>query len=190
MTQRIQPAEPPYAAEVQASFDRLPRDWFPPFQLFTTLARDPRLYTAFVRGAVTYLPDSNLSLHQREVLLLRVTARAGCEYEWGMRVHYFSRDAGLSPDQIYASVHGPADDVCWSEEERLIVSLTDQLHEDCTIEETLWNKLAERFTPEAIMEMILLAGYYRTVGYLANGLKLPLEPDVGRPFPQKSGPAN
>ena len=28
-----------------------------------------------------------------------------------------------------------------------------------------------------------MAGYYRTVGYLANGLRLPLEPNVGRPFP-------
>ena len=29
-----------------------------------------------------------------------------------------------------------------------------------------------------------MAGYYRTVAYVANGLRLPLEPKVGLPFPQ------
>ena len=36
---------------------------------------------------------------------------------------------------------------------------------------------------KSILELLLLAGYYRTVGYLANGLRMPLEPDVSRPFP-------
>jgi hypothetical protein len=30
----------------------------------------------------------------------------------------------------------------------------------------------------------MMAGQYRTVAYIANGLQLPLEPKVGRPFPQ------
>lgn len=29
-----------------------------------------------------------------------------------------------------------------------------------------------------------MAGYYRTVAYVAKGLRLPLEPKVGLPFPQ------
>jgi len=43
--------------------------------------------------------------------------------------------------------------------------------------------LRAAFGDEAILELLLLAGYYRTVGYLANGLRMPLEPNVSRPFP-------
>jgi alkylhydroperoxidase family enzyme len=179
---RIEPAQPPYAPEVQASFDRMPKDWRPTFQLFTTLARDPRLYLGFVRGAVTYLPGSKLNIRQREVFLLRVTARAACPYEWSLRVHYFAEAAGLGDKQTHASVHGAADDAVWTPEESLLVRLADELHESCTISEALWRELSAIHPDEAILELLMLAGHYRMVAYLANGLELPLEP-VGRPFP-------
>ncbi len=33
---------------------------------------------------------------------------------------------------------------------------------------------------EAVIELLMLAGYYRMVSYLANGLRLPLEPGSPR----------
>ena len=96
MPARIEPAAHPYPANVQAAFDRFPRSWMPPFRLFTTLARHAELFERFIRGAPSYLPGSHVSVRQREVLLLRVTARCRCEYEWGMRVHYFADEAGLT----------------------------------------------------------------------------------------------
>jgi hypothetical protein len=36
-----------------------------------------------------------------------------------------------------------------------------------------------------MLELLMLAGFYRTVGYLANGLRLPLEPGAAR-FPKGS----
>lgn len=38
------------------------------------------------------------------------------------------------------------------------------------------------FSEEAIIELLLLAGFYRTVSYLTNSLRLPLEPFAAR-FP-------
>jgi hypothetical protein len=43
--------------------------------------------------------------------------------------------------------------------------------------------LRAAFSEQAILQLLLIAGSYRTVAYLANGLRFPLEPDVGRPFP-------
>jgi hypothetical protein len=62
-------------------------------------------------------------------------------------------------------------------------ALADELHDTCDISDELWPALRAAFEDEAILELLLLAGYYRTVGYLANSLRLPLEPDVCRPFP-------
>ena len=39
-----------------------------------------------------------------------------------------------------------------------------------------------RFSEEALLELLLLAGFYRTVSCLANALRLPLEPFAAR-FP-------
>jgi alkylhydroperoxidase family enzyme len=183
MNHRIAPAEPPFPESVQASFDRMPKDWMPPFRLFTTLARDPNLYGFFTRGAPVYFAGSNITVRQREVLLLRVTARCQCAYEWGMRVHYFSESAGLSEEQVYATVHGDAYGSCWDEADRTILKLADSLHDHATIDAELWEQLSPAFSDEAILELILLAGHYRTTAYLSNGLAFPLEPHVGRPFP-------
>jgi hypothetical protein len=105
---RIKPVSPPHSEAVQALFNRLPASWSPPFKLFTVLARDERLLLRFTGGAVSYLEPSHV--RQREVLLLRATARCRCAREWGMRAHYFAAEAGLNEAQLYASVHGQPDD--------------------------------------------------------------------------------
>ncbi|QDO96056.1 carboxymuconolactone decarboxylase family protein [Ferrovibrio terrae] len=181
---RISPVTQPYAADVQAAFARLPADWGPPFALFTALARDPDLLQRFLRGSVGYRPDSRLTLRQREVLLLRVCANCGCRYEWGLRVHFFSRQAGITPDQVRASVHGTADHAAWTADDRLLLRLADALQDDCDIGDALWAELRTAFSDEAILELLLLAGYYRTVAYLANGLRLPPEPALCHPWPE------
>jgi alkylhydroperoxidase family enzyme len=184
---RIAPVHPPFTPKVQALFDRLPADWSPPFRLFTVLARDERLLLRFTGSAVSYLQPSHVTLRQREVLLLRVTARCRCAYEWGMRVHYFAEEAGLSEAQTYASVHGDADDAGWLPDDKVLVRLADELHDTISVSDALWNDLRTTFSDEAILQLLLMAGYYRTVAYLANGLRLPLEPQVGRPFPARRG---
>jgi alkylhydroperoxidase family enzyme len=180
---RIEPVTTPYAPNVQALFDRLPASWSPPFKLFTVLARDERLLLRWTRGAVSYLEPSHVTVRQREVLLLRVTARCRCAYEWGMRVHYFAGQADLSDDQIYATVYGDHTDPGWSATDMVLIRLADELHDTVDVCDQLWTDLKKSFSDEAIMQLLMMAGYYRTVAYVANGLKLPLEPVVGRPFP-------
>ncbi|VIO72360.1 hypothetical protein CI1B_40040 [Bradyrhizobium ivorense] len=180
---RIEPIGPPYAPDVQALFDRLPASWLPPFKLFTVLARDERLLLRWTRAAVSYLEPSHVTVRQREVLLLRVTGRCRCAYEWGMRVHYFAKEAGLTDDQVYATVYGDHSDPGWSATDRLLIRLADELHDTVDVSDQLWADLKESFSDEAIMQLLMMAGYYRTVAYVANGLKLPLEPAVGQPFP-------
>jgi hypothetical protein len=75
---RIKPVSPPYSEAVQALFNRLPASWSPPFKLFTVLARDERLLLRFTGGAVSYLEPNHVAIRQREVLLLRATARCRC----------------------------------------------------------------------------------------------------------------
>lgn len=50
------------------------------------------------------------------------------------------------------------------------------LHADCTVDDTLWQSLKTAFSDEGILELLMLAGFYRTVSYLTNALRLPAEP--------------
>lgn len=179
MSARITPASAPFDKDVAAIFGSTLKG-LPPLHLFTTLARDPRLFGKFIAGSL--LDKGNLTVRQREVVIHRTTALCHSEYEWGLHVALFAAQAGLTPEQIRASARGRPDDPCWSDEDRLLIRLCDALHRECDIDDALWQALQSAFPENAIVELLLLAGFYRTVAYLTNGLRLPLE-RMGARFP-------
>jgi len=179
MPARVAPATPPFERDVAEIIDHTMKGK-PPLQLFSTLARDPRLARKFFAGGLLY--KGNLSLRQREIVIDRTTALCRSEYEWGVHVALFAAKAGLTEEQVRATATGSADDACWSEEDRLLIRLCDALHRSCDIDDGLWLALREAFSENAIIELLMLAGFYRTVSYLTNGLRLPLE-TMGARFP-------
>lgn len=172
-TVRIAPATPPFPSEIQGAIDRIMPTGMPPLVLFTTLARDPRLFGKFFAGSL--LDRGHLTLRQRELVIDRTTALCGSEYEWGVHVRGFAAKAELDAAQLASTVHGNADDRCWSDEDRLLIRLCDALHHDCTVDDALWAALSARFSEPACLELLMLCGFYRTVAYLTNALRLPLE---------------
>ena len=180
MAARITPAEAPFAPDIQAALDKIMPPGQAPLVLFTTLARDPRLFGKFFSASL--LDRGNLTLRQREVVIHRTTALCRSEYEWGVHAAIFAVRVGLDAAQLASSVDGGPDDGCWSDEDRLLLRLCDSLHRGCTLDDTLWQALHRHFSDEAMLELLMLAGFYRTVSYLTNALQLPLEP-TGQRFP-------
>ena len=183
MPARIEPAQEPYAPEIQKTFDSIMPPGVPPLVLFTTLARDFRLYERFRNGAL--LDKGHLTLRQREVVINRITALSGSEYEWGVHVAFFAKRVGLDEAMRESLVHGTANDPCWSVEDALLIRACDQLHAHCDIDDLLWIECREHFSEMALIEVLMLAGFYRTVSYLTNALRLPLE-SYGARFPDAS----
>lgn len=174
---RIHPAQPPLPVDIQEAIDAVMHG-NPPLVLFTTLARDPRLFHKFFAGGL--LDRGNLTIRQREIVIDRVTANCRAEYEWGVHVSVYAAKAGLDGDQIASLTNGGPDDPCWTEAERILIRLCDTLNDTCTIHDELWAELTALHSDEAIVELLMLAGFYRTVSYLVNGLRLPLEPGTAR----------
>ncbi len=183
MSARIEPARPPYSPDAQAAFDRIMPPGMPPLLLFTTLARDERLYERFRNGAL--LDKGHLTLRQREIVIDRVTALCRSEYEWGVHVEFFAKRGGFDDAMLHALVHGSADDPCWSGEDRLLIRACDQLHAGSDIDDALWAELLVTLSEMALVEVLMLAGFYRMVSYLTNALRLPLESHAAR-FPNKA----
>ncbi|MDT7761310.1 MAG: hypothetical protein QOC63_730 [Mycobacterium sp.] len=174
---RVAPAPPPLSSDIQAAIDAIMRG-NPPLVLFTTLARDRRLFFKFFSSGM--LDRGHLTIREREIVIDRVTASCDAEYEWGVHVSAYAAKAELTEAQIESLTAGGPDDNCWADEERILIRLCDNLHDSCSVDDKLWTDLARFHTEEAIIELLMLAGTYRTVSYLVNGLRLPLEPNARR----------
>ena len=176
---RVEPVEPPYAPELQAVFDKIMPPGVPPLSLFTTLARVPRVYERF--RAAGLLDRGPVSMRHREIVIDRTCGRCGCTYEWGVHMAFFGDRVGLTEEQRRATVHGDASDPVWSEEERLLIRLVDELHDRADISDELWDGLKSAFSVEQIFEFMALVGFYHTVSFFANGLRLKPEPFASAP---------
>jgi alkylhydroperoxidase family enzyme len=173
MSARIPPLDPPYAADLQEFFGRIMSPGIPPLVLFTTLARDPRLFERFRGGSL--LDKGHLTLRQREIVIDRVTAQCRSEYEWGVHIAFFAERAGIDEAMQRSLVHGSGEDSCWSTAERAIIRACDELNATADLTDEGWDDLREHLTAMAVVEIVMLAGFYRTVSYLTNSLRLPLE---------------
>jgi alkylhydroperoxidase family enzyme len=176
---RIQPLQPPYADDVQQSFDMVMKGQ-QPLLLFRTLAASPRAWAKFRAGSL--LDRGPLTLRDREIVIDRTTALAGCEYEWGVHVAVFAERARLTDEQILATRNAGPDASCWSDAERALIAAVDALHGRATLDQAEFDRLRQYYDDAQIFEILLLCGFYRTVSYVANALDLPLEPKAAR-FP-------
>src|SRR6201996_7217792 len=128
---RMAPAAAPLPADIQQAIDAIMRG-APPLVLFTTMARDRRLFFKFFNSGL--LDRGHLTIRQREIVIDRVTAACGAEYEWGVHVSTFAAKAGLSEEQISSLTSGDPDDPCWDDGERVLIRLCDSLHTNCTVD--------------------------------------------------------
>src|SRR5947209_2512317 len=106
---RIMPYEPPYQPDVDTELRR----WMPPgagvepLALFRTLTRHLPLAQAMLPLGRHFLGRSlGIGLRAREIVIERVCARCGCEYEWGVHAAAFGAAAGLDEHQVRATVLG------------------------------------------------------------------------------------
>jgi alkylhydroperoxidase family enzyme len=159
---------------LQAVFEKIMPAGVPPLALFTTLARVPRIWDRFRAGSL--LDRGPLSLRHREIVIDRTCARCNCGYEWGVHVAFFAARVGLTPDQVRATLEGEPGPGVWTKEEQLLIQLVDELHDAANISDPLWKALEESFTLEQVFEVIALVGFYHTVAFFCNGLRLKAEP--------------
>ncbi|WP_397402646.1 carboxymuconolactone decarboxylase family protein [Phenylobacterium sp.] len=176
---RIVPLDPPYDADVQASFDLVMRG-ASPLILFRTVATSDRAWRKFRGGSL--LDKGPLSLRERELVIDRTCALTGCEYEWGVHASAFGAAASLSDDELACTVHGGSRATIWTAAEQVLLATVEALHANATLDLAEFEALAAHYRSDQILEIMMLCGFYRMVAYVSNGLALPLEPGAAR-FP-------
>ena len=181
---RIDPVEPPYDPELKAILDK----WMPPnsdmepLALFRTLAVHPELASRARPLGSGILGKGLVEPRLREVMIHRTCALTGAEYEWGVHVLGFGKPLDFSDEQLASTVHGDADDPVWSDAERAVFRLADELHHTSTVSDQLFQELERHFDPAQIVELCVTSGWYHALSYVINAARIPLEPWAAR-FP-------
>ncbi|HSR25982.1 MAG TPA: hypothetical protein VLW53_20685, partial [Candidatus Eisenbacteria bacterium] len=106
-----------------------------------------------------------------------------------VHVAFFAERVGLGPDQLAAVAGG--DPAALPERERLLLRLVDALHDDARVDDALWAALRAHFTEEQLVELVALAGFYHLISFVANALRIPLEPfgaRLPRPADERRSP--
>jgi alkylhydroperoxidase family enzyme len=183
---RIAPLAPPYEPEIAAALAK----WMPPgsalepLTLFRTLYQNPEISSRMrPLGAGILGSHSSLDPHEREILIDRTCARCGCEYEWGVHVAAFGEACGLSRLQLEDTANGSVNAALWSERERVLIKLVDELHETATLSDEVWEQLAAGWSIAQMLEVIIIVGWYHLISFVATAARVEQEPWAAR-FPQ------
>ena len=186
--QRISPLEPPYEPDVAETLRRMMPADVEPLRLFRTVAHNPAVLERFRTIGAYILNFGRVEPLDREVLLHRTCARCACEYEWGVHAVAYGRPLGMSEEQLRATVLDGPDAAVWSDRQRLLLRLADELHDTATVSESLWAELSDHWDSAQLIELIAIAGFYHLVSFTANAAGVRHEPFAERfPTPLRSG---
>lgn len=157
--------------------------------LWRLLMRNPRLLRGFLSFAPVLMPYGELPRRDTELVILRVAWNCRSRYEWGQHVDIGLR-AGLPPEAIFRLTQGPAAPN-WNEKERLLLQAVDELHRDCLVSDATWRGLTGHYDERRLLELLMLAGFYRGLAGVLNSTGLPLDaslqaqPSLVRPLPRE-----
>ena len=181
MTNILAPISEPYSAEASAGFKKYPQRNGYVIGLFRVFANSLRLLN---KGFVNLLDkESPLPVIEREIIILRISANNNCEYEWGVHVTAFSEYAGLSPEQVQATVVKDHNGACWNDKQSLLIQCIDELCDKGYLQPETLTKFRDCWNVEQQLEILTLAGSYHTIAFIANASELPLE-TFAEPYPK------
>ena len=170
----LAPLEAPFPPDIAEILANYPQQDGYLLSLFRTFANSKRF---LLKGMPNLLDkESPLSLREREIVILRVTALRDCEYEWGVHVAIFAQAAKLTDAQVAATRLGDATDPAWRPEDSVLIEAVDGFIKSGRPSPEAVARFQAAHSAEKQLEVIALCGAYQTVSFVARLAELPLEP--------------
>jgi 4-carboxymuconolactone decarboxylase len=144
-----------------------------PLAIFRTLARHPALLRRYNAMGGCFQVDSALDPRVRELVILRVAAKLGSAYELARHVPAAGR-VGLSDEAIAVATTLRGGEEL-SDEQALLLRMTDQLLATEDLDDLLWDALGASFGDAALIELVMLVGFYRMTALFLRTLRVPVD---------------
>lgn len=142
--------------------------------VFRALLNNPAI-TLAQSGLAGALMGSKVLDHRiRELVILRTGWRTKSEYEFVQHVAV-SRRLGMSDEEILG-VRNPAECKTYSEVDRAVIALADELHDHSQVSSKTWAALEKSFSAAELVEIILVAGFWHMMAGFLKTAEIPLDP--------------
>jgi alkylhydroperoxidase family enzyme len=165
-----------------------PNSRIEPLALFRTLQVHPELASRMRPLGAGILGHGLIEPRLREVMIHRTCARCGAEYEWGVHAVAFGKPLGLSDEQLAATVNGGPEHPVWSDQERIVLTLADELHDTARVSDATFAGLERHFSPDQILELVVTSGWYHTISFVIDAARVQPERWAAR-FPRPAAEA-
>ena len=146
-----------------------------PLNIFRTLVHSPKLYKRFAQFGGHLLLRGALPAREREIVILRVGWRSRSVYEFGQHT-VIGAASGLTDEEIVRLASEGVEG--WSADDAALVALADDLCATDTVSDATWAALAGRWNEAELVELLLVAGFYRLVSGFLNAAGVELDPGV------------
>jgi alkylhydroperoxidase family enzyme len=155
----------------------------PDYNIYKTLAHHPELYARWSGFGRFVLNGSSLPAREREIAMLRMGWLCQSEYEWAQHARIAKDSAGMTDEEIHRIAEGP-DAAGWSDFERALLRMVDELRYEAMISDGTWAALRERYSDQQVMEALFTAGQYQLVSMALNSLGVRLDPGLEHRLPE------
>ncbi|HKQ80166.1 MAG TPA: carboxymuconolactone decarboxylase family protein [Blastocatellia bacterium] len=155
----------------------------PDFNIYKTLARHPELYSRWSGLGRFLLNGSSLPARHREMLMLRMGWLCQSEYEWAQHARIATTSAGMTDQEIHCIAEGPTAQG-WTDFERSLLRMVDELRYDAMVGDTTWRELRTEYSDQRMMEALFTAAQYQLVSMALNSLGVQLDPELRHRLPR------
>ncbi|MCX4759698.1 carboxymuconolactone decarboxylase family protein [Streptomyces sp. NBC_01275] len=150
------------------------------YTIWATLAHHEDALRRFIVFGNHVLGKNTLPLPSRELMILRIAARAQAAYEWDQHVR-IARRAGLTDDTILAAATGTWDGL--DDLDQVLLTATDSLLDRQGVDDKLWGRLTDHLSVEQVIDVLYTVGQYLTIATVINTLGVRVEGELALPLP-------
>jgi alkylhydroperoxidase family enzyme len=169
------PADP----RVKTMFEEVVRRGVAVPNLYRVMAHAPEMLRAWLDFAWPLRLNANSPRRVRELVILRGAQVSKTAYEWAHHVP-MALSAGVTQAEIDDIDHW-REVATFTAAEKSALRLAEEVTEGPAASAECMQQLAEHFSPEEIVELVLTASFYVCVGRFLTSMAIELEPGYSVP---------
>jgi 4-carboxymuconolactone decarboxylase len=139
--------------------------------LYQALLNSPAIASGWEKMLTAVRNRTQVPADMRELMILRVAVINRATFEFAAHAPH-ARSAGVSDEKIEAIRTWPAETDRFTDDERLVLELTDSMTRDVVVPDLLSERLRKRFDARGLVEVVATVAAYNMVSRFLVALNI------------------